>query len=451
MTDAKAAGLLKIRDRTVDVALMTARISAGSPAALPTPSWIDKWLAACQDLAELERSNPMTDAVIDEVDGRMIRVGDQWLSDFASCNYLGFDLEREIIEAIPAYLDRWGTHPSWSRLLGSPVLYEQIEKGLAELLGVEDTLVFPTITLIHMSVIPVLAGAGTIYVESRAHKTIYEGCQFAASRGATVKRFEFEDAEDLERLLKQRDRSPRLICIDGVNSMTGNAVDLPAFAELARNYEALLYVDDAHGFGVIGERTADELSPYGNRGNSIVRHAGESYDNVMLVSGLSKAYSSLAAFLTCTPELKRLLKTAAPPYLYSGPSPIASLATVIKGLEVNERRGDAIRADLWRKTSAVLDCLDRLGVHTPNRSGFPIIEVPLARHEDIDAVGRFLFKNGAYVTLAAYPLVPRDEVGFRVQVTAANTDAEIESLLDVLSRLATNFDLQPSRNRKRAA
>ena len=66
--------------------------------------------------------------------------------------------------------------------------------------------------------------------------------------------------------------------------MTGNAVDLPAFAELAREYDALLYVDDAHGFGVIGERSGDELSPYGNRGNSIVRYIGESYDNVILVA-----------------------------------------------------------------------------------------------------------------------------------------------------------------------
>ena len=444
-------GGLKVEASPGDTCLMTARISAGPPAALATPAWIDKWLAACEDLAELERSNPMTDAVIDEIDGRMIRVGDQWLADFASCNYLGFDLEREIIESVPRYLEKWGTHPSWSRLLGSPALYEQIERRLADLLGAEDTLVLPTITLIHMSVIPVLAGAGTIYVESRAHKTIYEGCQFAASRGATVKRFEFEDADDLERVLMQGGAAPRLICIDGVNSMTGNAVDLPAFAELARRYDALLYVDDAHGFGIIGERSAHELSPYGNRGNSIVRYAGESYDHVMLVAGLSKAYSSLAAFLTCPPELKRLLKTAAPPYLYSGPSPIASLATVLTGLDVNDERGDRIRADLWRKTDTVLDCLDRLGVHTPNRSGFPIIEVPLARHQDIDAVGRFLFENGIYVTLAAYPLVPRDEVGFRIQVTAANTDAEIENLVDVLTRLTSRFDLQPARNRRRAA
>ena len=65
-----------------------------------SPRWIDRWLAACSELAELERSNPMTDAVIDEIDGRMIRIGDRWLADFASCNYLGFDLDREIIAAV---------------------------------------------------------------------------------------------------------------------------------------------------------------------------------------------------------------------------------------------------------------------------------------------------------------------------------------------------------------
>ena len=125
----------------------------------------------------------MMDAVIDEIDGRMIRVGSQWLADFASCNYLGLDLDREIIEAVPAYLDAWGTHPSWSRLLGSPVLYEQIEERLTALLGCADSLVLPTITHIHLSTIPVLAGSGTIFLDSRAHKTIYDGCQMARARG----------------------------------------------------------------------------------------------------------------------------------------------------------------------------------------------------------------------------------------------------------------------------
>jgi 8-amino-7-oxononanoate synthase len=393
----------------------------------------------------------MTDATIDEIDGRMIRIGDQWLADFASCNYLGFDLDAEIIAAIPEYVAKWGTHPSWSRMLGSPVLYERIEERLTELLGCEDVLVLPTITLIHLSIIPVLAGEGTILVDNRAHKTVYDGCQFASARGATVKRFRFEDPDDLERLLREDRSTTRLICMDGVNSMTGNAPDLRDFARLARRYDALLYVDDAHGFGVIGERSPDEPNPYGLRGNSVVRYFDESYDRIVLVSGFSKSYSSLAAFIACPTELKRLLKTAAPPYLYSGPCPVASLATVLAGFDVNETRGDAIRTDLWHKTAQVLDCLDRLGIHTPNRSGFPIIEVPLARHEDIDAAGRFLFDQGIYVTLAAYPLVPKTEVGFRIQMTAANTQAEIEQLIQVLGKLANKFDLRPAQSAEYAA
>jgi 8-amino-7-oxononanoate synthase len=404
--------------------------------------WIEHWLETCRDLTDLTASHPMMDAVIDEVDGRMIRIGDHWLADFASCNYLGFDLDREIIDAVPAYLDAWGTHPSWSRLLGSPVLYEEIEEKLTALLGSEDSLLLPTITHIHMSVIPLLAASGTIFLDSRAHKTIYDGCQVAKSRGAAVRRFRFEDPDHLDALLAAERDPTRLVCMDGVNSMTGNAPDLPAFAEVCRRHGALLYVDDAHGFGVIGERSATDPTPYGTRGNAVVRHADASYDNLVLVGGFSKAYSSLLAFIACPTEVKQLLKVAAPPYLYSGPSPVASLATVLAGLDVNERRGDALRDTLFARTARVLDALERLDVSTPNRSGFPIIEIPLADHRRIGEVGRFLFERGVYVTLAAYPLVPKDEVGFRVQLTAANTDAEVCVLIDALEELADRGELQ---------
>ena len=405
-----------------------------------------EWLTQCQqasaDLARLRTSQPMLDAVIDEIDGRMIRVGDRWLADFASCNYLGFDLEPEIMAAIPAYVATWGTHPSWSRLLGSPVLYRQIEEELAHLLGAPDVLALPTITHIHMSVIPVLAGSGTVLVDRRAHKTIYDGCGVAKSHGATVIRYPHDDLQALEELLAASPAYPRMICTDGINSMTGNGAPLAELARLARNYEATLYVDDAHGFGVIGERSADETSPYGSKGNSIVRFCDERYDNIVLVAGCSKAYSSLLAFIACPTSIKDFLKVAAPPYLYSGPSPVASLATVLAGLEVNERRGDAIRADLHRKTRRVLDALNERAIATPNESGFPIIEVALADPDDIDDVGRFLFSRGIYVTLAAYPLVPRSDIGFRVQMTAANTDAEIDHLVDVFDELKDRYGLQ---------
>jgi 8-amino-7-oxononanoate synthase len=404
--------------------------------------WLEHWLTTVSDLSALKASHPMMDAVIDELDGRMIRVGDHWLADFASCNYLGFDLDREIIERVPEYLDRWGTHPSWSRLLGSPVLYDDIEAQLTALLGSEDALVLPTITHIHMSVIPLLAASGTIFLDARAHKTIYDGCQIAKARGAAVRRFRFEDPDHLDSLLSAERDPTRLVCMDGVNSMTGNAPDLAAFAAVARRHGALLYVDDAHGFGVIGERAPHESCPYGVRGNSIIRHAGETYENIVLVGGFSKAYSSLLAFIACPTDVKDLLKVAAPPYLYSGPSPVASLATVLAGFDVNEARGDALRANLWRLTDRVLANLRLLGIETPNRSGLPIIEIPLRDHLRIDAVGRFLFDRGVYVTLAAYPLVPKDEVGFRIQLTAANTDAEVDSLIAALEALAAAGELR---------
>jgi 8-amino-7-oxononanoate synthase len=410
--------------------------------------WLDRWMDTVSDLARLKQSHPMLDAVIDEIDGRHIRVGDQWLADFASCNYLGFDLDKQIIEAIPEYVAAWGTHPSWSRLLGSPVINEQIEEKLTELVGSEDSLVLPTITHIHMSVIPVLAGDGTVFLDGRAHKTIYDGCTYARGLGATVQRFRHEDPDHLEKLLRTCTTPQKLIAMDGVNSMTGNAPDIHEFARLAREYDALLYVDDAHGFGVIGERRDGEFTNWGMRGNGIVRHAGETYENTVFVAGFSKSYSSLLAFLALPTRLKDTLKVAAPPYLYSGPSPTASLATTLVGLEVNDERGDDIRLELYRKTQRVLERLHELDIRTPNRSGYPIIEVPLADHEDIDEVGRFLFDRGIYVTMAAYPLVPKNEVGFRVQVTAANGDDEIQRLCDVLGELNDTFRLQHDEQRE---
>jgi 7-keto-8-aminopelargonate synthetase-like enzyme len=394
------------------------------------------------DLERLRSSHPMMDAVIEEQQGRRIRIGDHWLSDFASCNYLGFDLHPEIIAASERAVRQWGTHPSWSRLLGNPRPYLEIEEQLTELLGAPDTLVLPTITLVHTSVIPVLAGQGAVLVDAQAHKTLYDGATIARGAGASLHRVRANDPDHLEEVL--RSLSPevsKIFCIDGVNSMSGNAPDLPRYARICREYDALLYVDDAHGFGVIGESPTRE-HPYGRRGNSIVKFFDESYDNIVLVAGFSKAYSSLAAFLALPTSLKNYLKVAAPPYLYSGPSPTGSLATILAGFKVNEAEGDQIRRSLSDKTGRVLEQIRRLGLRTLNTSGHPVIEIPLSHPEDIDAVGRFLFERGIYVTLAAYPLVPKSQVGFRVQVTAANADSEIEHLNQVLSELSQRFDLQ---------
>ncbi|MEU7867419.1 pyridoxal phosphate-dependent aminotransferase family protein [Dactylosporangium sp. NPDC049140] len=396
-------------------------------------------------IARLRTETRFYDAVIEEVDGRRIRVGEHWLTDWASCNYLGFDLEPQIIGAVEEQLRRWGTHPSWSRMLGNPALYPQIEERLASLLGAEDALVLPTITQIHLSVIPVLVQRGTVLIDARAHKTVWDGCVFARAQGATLSRF--RSLDELASLLPGAAAAggPVLVCMDGVNSMTGNIPDVRAYLDLCRAHGAVLYIDDAHGFGVIGTRSPDETSPYGTTGNSIIRYFGESYDDVVMVGGFSKAYSSLMAFLAVPTVLKNRLKASAAPYLYSGPSPTASLATVLAGLDVNADRGDKLRAELHRMTMRVLSHVRGLGVFTPNTDDTPIIELPIALDRDLVEVSERLWQRGLFVTLAPYPGVPRDQVGFRVQVTAANTDAEIDALNDVISDLAAAGVLQEAR------
>ncbi|MFI5494817.1 aminotransferase class I/II-fold pyridoxal phosphate-dependent enzyme [Actinoplanes sp. NPDC051859] len=403
-----------------------------SPAAPPATAG-----TAYRSVAELTGAG-LWDQVIDEIDGRRIRIGDRWLVDWASCNYLGLDLDAEIIDSIDAQVRRWGTHPSWSRMLGSPRLYPMIEEQLTALLGAEDTLLLPTISQIHLSVIPALARGGHILLDSRAHRTIYDGCVHARGLGATLTRFRSGNAEHLAELLSALPPgTPALVCMDGVNSMTGNTPDLARFAAVCRDYDATLYVDDAHGFGIIGERAAGDATSYGRRGNAVVRHYGLDYENIVLVGGFSKAYSSMLAFIACSTRVKEHLKITAPPYLYSGPVPTAALATALKGLEVNEVRGDALRDDLHRKTRRVLDHLDGLGVETPNESGYPLVQIPLRNPDDLPAVARTLLERGVYVTLAPYPGVPKDQVGFRIQLTSAHTDEQIDDLLVLLSDLGT--------------
>ena len=124
------------------------------------------------------------------------------------------------------------------------------------------------------------------------------------------------------------------------------------------------------------------------------------------------------------------------------PNPtVASLATALAGLQVNQRRGDDLRNVLWQRTRALLEHLDKLGVATTNTSGFPLVELAVADPADLDAVGRQLFDRGIYVTLAPYPVVPRKEAGFRIQLTAAHTPEQIDRVLAIFAEVGEAFDL----------
>jgi 8-amino-7-oxononanoate synthase len=390
---------------------------------------------------EVLESSPMFDAEARRIDGRMILFGDRWVADFASCNYLGYDLRQDIIKGIEPALEQWGVHPSWCRLVASPSLYTLAEERLADLLGVADTLILPTVTLIHMGVIPALGGKdGVLFLDKSAHMTLYEAAKIARDSGCRLESFVHRDYDTLEeRLEAHKDNPKKIILVDGTYSMTGNYADIPRLAELASRHGAIVYVDDAHGFGVVGENPTLEM-PYGHRGNGVVRHFDHAYDRVLYVGGLSKAYSSLAAFVTCTPRMKAFLKAYATPYDLSGPCPTASLQSLLLGLDVNARDGAELRQRLYRLSKRTIDGLRNLGFTIDNDTYFPIVSVWIGSTQHLTAASRILWEHGILITLAPYPMVRKGNECLRITVTAANTQAQVESLLAAFAKVRAYLD-----------
>lgn len=392
------------------------------------------------DVQELLREGKLYDRVVTEVSpasrGRKVKIDGRWVIDFASCNYLGLDLRSEVMDAIPAEVRKFGTHPSWARLAASPVLYEILEERLARLCGAEDALVLPTITLIAIGLIPAIAGKGSvIFADKQVHKVNHDGCRLARDMGARLESFSHDDLGALDaRLAECRDAVTRVIVVDGVLSVTGRVPDLVRIAAIARAHDALLYIDDAHGFGVLGE-SPSAAHPFGHRGNGVIRHLGIPYDNVLYVSGMSKAYSSLCAFVLCPKKLKPFLKCTITSYIVSGPVPTAALATALAGLALDEVEGDAWRATLVRHTKTLIDGYCAHDIRTDNDNGFPIVSAWVGTGDAVKRGGQLLDDEGIYVTLQGYPLVPRDKGVLRATPTAANSDDEVAMLIAAMARV----------------
>jgi 7-keto-8-aminopelargonate synthetase-like enzyme/acyl-CoA synthetase (AMP-forming)/AMP-acid ligase II len=381
-------------------------------------------------LEALGRTIPQTYRTVHQQRGREVVIDGRRVVDLASCNYLGLDLHPDVLAAVPPLLDRWGAHPSWTRAVASPEPYRVLETRLAELLGVPLTVVFPTVTLAHIGVLPKLAGPrGGIVIDAAAHHSLQEAAILAKGRGTAVAVTRHGDVEDVEaRLTAMADRPARVIVVDGVYSMSGNAVDLAPLVELADRHDATVYVDDAHGFGVLGERPGPG-APYGSRGNGVVRYRGLDYHRIVYVGGMSKAYSSLAAFVTCADEQERQQLEAASTMVFSGPIPVASLATALAGLEVNVWEGDELRSRVWSLTQRLLDGVRDLGLEVDNDSGFPIVNVVLGPTEVVTEACRVLWDHGVLLTPAVFPAAPLDRGGVRLTPTAANTEEQVDRAL----------------------
>ena len=382
-------------------------------------------------IAQICDSSPMFDCTFHKVNNRQLVDGNgHTLYDFATQDYLGLIFRPELLNAVTEGTRKFGVAVPWCRLVGTIEIFEQVEKSISQLVGSQACSIFATTTLINHGVIAALLGKnGLLLLDKSAHMTMYEGAKIARDSGSLLVSFPTDDLENLEALLLQHQNiEKKLICVDGVNSMTGGYSNLPALDDLAKKYNALLYVDDAHGFGVVGEKP-DSNAPFGYKGNGLVKYFGLDYSNIIYVGCFSKAYGSSGAFVACSCRMRDFLISQATPHdLGASPQPSA-MSAIMAGLNINAREGEAIRKKIWSLTQKVIAALREMGFEVNNTTGFPILSVKINDESKIIEISEFLYNNHVFLTLSPYPMVKKGHEALRITITAANTEEEINQLI----------------------
>jgi 7-keto-8-aminopelargonate synthetase-like enzyme len=376
--------------------------------------------------AQLPESH-LKDVIVDEVaPHRVMVVGGHTVVNFGSDSFLGLDEDPRVQEAVIRGVQRWGTHNGASRAFSSVEANQEAEDKLASWLGMPAVLIYPSVSLANLGALPGLVSRrDLLVVDEQAHNSIHEGCKLAKADGVRVLPFGHMDSDSLDQVLESAgDYRVGVVALDGVYSMTGTLPPLAELNEAALRHRAILYVDDAHGTGVLGEH-----------GRGTVLDALGSYDNTLVVGSLSKAFSCAGGFIGCTHEMKRLLKMRSNTYIFGGPVVppyLEAICTVCDILMSGEyelliRRLGANRERLVSGARSL--GLTLLGGLTP------ILSLLVGDEEATLQAGAFLFEEGYYVQSVTFPAVPYHAGVLRIQVNANHLKESIDGLLGALDRL----------------
>lgn len=332
-----------------------------------------------------------------------------------SCNdYLNLSVHPAVKAAAVEAIRKYGVGSGASRLVtGNHPLFSQLERRLAKLKGTEAAVVFGTGYLANSGIIPVFAGRGDlVVVDELAHACIYAGGQL--SRG-TLAPFRHNDLAHAEMILREQRGRHRhaLIVTDGVFSMDGDLAPVAGLAALAREYDAWLMTDDAHGIGVVG----------GGRGSSFVN--GHKADVPLQMGTLSKAVGGFGGYLCGSEPVIELVKNRARTFVYSTGLPPANAAAAIASLDIIEREPDY--AALPLKKAQNFTRLTGLKL-----AESPIVPVVIGAEKDaLDA--SMLLEDAGYLAVAIRPpTVPEGTARLRFSFTALHNDEDVEKLAELV-------------------
>ena len=373
--------------------------------------WLDAEYAALEQMGLRRHLRTVMSAPTGTVnlDGRDVVL-------LGSNNYLGLSTHPKVIDAAIAATQTFGTGASGSRLIsGNSELYTTLEANLAKTKDTEAALVFSSGYAANTSVIPILADEGDLILsDALNHASIIDGCRLSR---ATKKVYRHCDVEHLKTLLSESTAfRRRLIVTDGVFSMDGDIAPLPDIYEVAKHYEAMLLVDDAHGFGVLGKDGSGTVAHFGLEGTDIIR-----------MGTLSKAVGALGGYIAGSHAFIQLLINKARGFIFTTGLPPATLAAANAALDVM-RSSPELRQRLFSHARHLKTALIDLG-YTLLPSETQILPVVLGSPQRATSVADALLARGVFAPAIRPPAVPPDTSRLRLTVMATHTEAEIQQTI----------------------
>ncbi|MBK5443565.1 MULTISPECIES: 8-amino-7-oxononanoate synthase [Peribacillus] len=344
---------------------------------------------------------------------------------FASNNYLGLANDQRLIEASVQATQRFGTGSTGSRLTtGNTIVHEKLEKRLAEFKQTDSAIVLNTGYMANIAALTTLVGKDDLILSDEMnHASIIDGCRL--SRAETMI-YRHADLLDLEMKLQINTRyRKRIIVTDGVFSMDGDIAPLPGIVELAKRYDALVMVDDAHATGVLGKDGRGTSEHFGLKGKIDIE-----------MGTLSKAVGTEGGYIAGSRSLVDYVLNRARPFVFStalSAGVVASALTAVDIIQSEPERRVRIRAMSQR----LYNELTSLG-YTVSGGETPILAIICGEPEQAMFLSKELHKHGIYAPAIRPPTVPSGTSRIRFTLMATHQEEQMNHVIDVFRTIRTN-------------
>lgn len=338
---------------------------------------------------------------------------------FGSNSYLGLTNHPRIKEAAIEAVRKYGTGCAGSRFLnGTLDIHIQLENELAEFVGKDEALVYSTGFQVNLGVLSCLTGRrDTILCDELDHASIVDGRRLSFS---TLRKFRHNDMEHLERELQRCEPDTiKLIVVDGVFSMEGDVANLPEIVRLKDKYNASIFVDEAHGLGVLG-----------NMGRGTCDHFGVTKDVDLIMGTFSKSLATIGGFVAGDKEVINYIRHNARSYIFSASNTPAATAAAIEALHIMKEEPERIE-NLWKVTNYALQCFRDLGFEI-GATSTPIVPIYIRDTEKTFMVTKMLWDAGVFVNPVVPPACSPQDTLIRFSMMATHTKEQIDRALEAM-------------------